>query len=135
MVMIFRLNRLANSIRSGNLAIVPSSFMISHITPAGYSPASLARSTDASVCPALSKTPPGLAFSGNTCPGLIKSEGLASGLTANFMVIALSKADMPVVVPYLGWASIETQKYVPFGSVFLLSLGEGLAPRISPASR
>ena len=34
--------------------------MISQMTPAGYSPASRARSTAASVCPARSSTPPGL---------------------------------------------------------------------------
>ena len=37
--------------RSGMRAIVPSSFMISQITPAGARPASRARSTDASVWP------------------------------------------------------------------------------------
>ena len=39
-------------------AIVPSSFMISQITPAGFSPASRARSTEPSVCPARRSTPP-----------------------------------------------------------------------------
>ena len=39
----------ATSIRSGTRAIVPSSFMISQIAPAGLHPASRARSTAASV--------------------------------------------------------------------------------------
>jgi len=46
-----------NLIKSGTRAIVPSSFMISQITPAGRRPAILARSTDASVCPARTNTP------------------------------------------------------------------------------
>src|SRR5918997_1450859 len=53
-----------NFSRSGTRAIVPSSFMISQITPAGLSPASLERSTAASVCPARCSTPPPLARSG-----------------------------------------------------------------------
>src|SRR5579875_2226864 len=44
--------RAANAASSGNRAIVPSSLMISHSTPAGASPASDARSTAASVWPA-----------------------------------------------------------------------------------
>ena len=50
--------------RSGTRAIVPSSFMTSHTTPAGVRPASWARSTAASVCPIRSSTPPGRARSG-----------------------------------------------------------------------
>ena len=50
--------------RSGMRAIVPSSFMISQITPAGFSPASRARSTEASVWPARPSTPPLRARSG-----------------------------------------------------------------------
>ena len=56
--------------RSSARAIVPSSFWISQMTPAGISPASRARSTDASVCPVRSRTPPARAFSGCTWPGL-----------------------------------------------------------------
>jgi hypothetical protein len=41
----------------GSLAIVPSSLTISATTPAGVSPAILARSTAASVCPARFSTP------------------------------------------------------------------------------
>src|SRR5229473_2127634 len=50
--------RWQNSIRSGTRAMVPSSFMISQMMPAGISPASRARSTEASVCPARTSTPP-----------------------------------------------------------------------------
>ena len=46
---IFSLNFFATFIKSGTLAIEPSSFIISTITPAGFSPASLGRSIAASV--------------------------------------------------------------------------------------
>jgi hypothetical protein len=38
--------------------MIPSSFIISHITADGFLFASLEISTDASVCPALTNTPP-----------------------------------------------------------------------------
>ena len=50
-------------IRSGTRAIVPSSFVISQITPDGLRPARRARSTAASVWPMRSSTPPGRARS------------------------------------------------------------------------
>ena len=53
--------------------MVPSSFIISHITPHGLFPHSLARSTAASVWPALTKTPPSFETTGNMCPGLTRS--------------------------------------------------------------
>ena len=49
---------------------MPSSFITSQITPAGFSPASRARSTAASVCPARSSTPPGAALQREHVPGL-----------------------------------------------------------------
>ena len=61
--------------RSGTRAIVPSSFMISQTTPAGFRPASRARSTAASVCPARWSTPPSRARSGKTWPGWTRSLG------------------------------------------------------------
>ncbi len=61
------------AVRSGTRAIVPSSFMISQTTPAGFSPASRARSTAASVWPERSSTPPGRARSGKTWPGRTRS--------------------------------------------------------------
>jgi len=44
--------------------MVPSSLSTSIRTPAGVSPAKRAKSMAASVCPALLKTPPSLAFKG-----------------------------------------------------------------------
>ena len=71
-------------------AIVPSSFMTSQITPAGNRPAIVARSTAASVCPARRRTPPSLAFNGNTWPGFWKSRGITSLAVIAFAVIARS---------------------------------------------
>ncbi len=56
----------ANSRNAFARIIEPSSCTISQITPAGVSPASRARSTDASVCPVRTRTPPSMARSGNT---------------------------------------------------------------------
>ena len=49
--------------------MVPSSFMISQITPEGSSPARRERSTEASVCPARTSTPPSRARRGKIWPG------------------------------------------------------------------
>ena len=88
-VIILRWCSFANSINSGVLAIVPSLLIISHITPAGFNPASFGKSTAASVCPTRFKTPPDLAISGNICPGLLNSlESLDS--KTFFIVNALS---------------------------------------------
>lgn len=48
-------------------------------SPTGLQPARRHRSTAASVCPGLTRTPPRLALKGKMCPGLRKSSGLASG--------------------------------------------------------
>ena len=64
MVPIFISYFFANSKRSSLLAMVPSSFIISQITPASSKPASLDKSHAASVCPALLKTPPSEALNG-----------------------------------------------------------------------
>ena len=64
-------------------AMVPSSFMISQITPAGKSPARRAMSTAASVWPARTSTPPSRATSGKTWPGLTISRQSFSGLMAD----------------------------------------------------
>src|ERR1700733_4026621 len=108
------------SASSGTRAIVPSSFITSQITPAGFSPASRARSTAASVCPARSSTPPARLFSGNTCPGCTRSEGLLSGSIATWMVWARSCAEIPVVTP--SRASTETVKGVSNGDSFLADI-------------
>ena len=91
--------------------MVPSSFMISQITPAGVRPAMRARSTEASVCPARTSTPPSRARSGNTWPGRARSPGRQSGSIACRMVRVRSAAEMPVVTP--SRASIDSQKAVP----------------------
>jgi len=92
-------NFLDISINCGNLAIVPSSFIISTKVATGFSPANLHRSIAASVWPARSKTPPGLAIKGKICPGLPKSSALASSRVSQNIVLALSAADIPVVLP------------------------------------
>src|SRR5215207_887411 len=102
---------LENFSRSGTRAIVPSAFIISQITPAGLSPASLARSTAASVCPARCRTPPGLALKGKTWPGMTRSSGPVASSTATRQVWARSAAEMPVETP--SFASMETVKAVP----------------------
>ncbi len=100
--------------------------MISQITPAGFSPASRARSTAASVWPTRSSTPPGLALSGNTWPGWTRSRGLAFGSIATWIVRARSAAEMPVLTPVR--ASIETVKAVSNADSFLAAI------RSSPSS-
>ena len=122
-----------NFFKEGILAIVPSSFIISHITPAGVSPASLAISTEPSVCPALTITPPSFARSGKMCPGLVRSDGFASFFMAVNTVVALSAADIPVVTPSL--ASIETVNPVSKGDVLLLTIiGSCRASVFSPVN-
>ena len=86
--------------------------------PAGICPQSLAKSTTASVCPVLVKTPPFLATQGKRCPGRRKSDGCASGARQTSIVFALSNAEIPVVTPYFSAASILTVKAVFILSVF-----------------
>ena len=85
--------------------------MISHTTPAGTSPASRARSTDASVWPARTRTPPSRARSGKMWPGWTRSCGVDDGSIATWMVCARSAAEIPVVTP--SRASTETVNAVP----------------------
>ena len=66
--------------------------------PHCFNPASLHRSTVASVCPFRSNTPPALAIRGNMCPGRLKSNGSAFSSTHIRAVKPLSSADIPVVV-------------------------------------
>lgn len=70
-------------------------------TETGCKPASVTKSTEASVWPTLLRTPPFLYLRGNTWPGLIKSPGLDSGEDRASTVFALSEADTPVDVPTL----------------------------------
>ena len=102
---------LAKLSRSSFLAIVPSSFIISTITAEGSNPANFAKSIPASVCPALLKTPPSEAFKGNIWPGCTRSEGLAFLFTASRIVLDLSEAEMPVVIPFA--ESMEVVNAVP----------------------
>ena len=112
MVQILILCFTENSIRSGSRAMEPSSRIISQMTPAAPTPASFIRSTHASVWPALTRTPPSFALSGNMWPGLIISDGLDFGSARIFIVRALSDADMPVVIcllnSYAGLAAAAT---------------------------
>src|SRR3990167_5102133 len=110
MVIISRPCYRANFVSSGTRAMVPSSFMISQMTPAGYRPAIRARSTAASVWPARTSTPPGCARSGCTCPGRAKSPERDRGSMAASTVAALSYAEIPVVVRPM--TSIGVQKAV-----------------------
>ena len=114
----FRSNFLATWASSPRRAMVPSSFIISTIAPAGFSPASLAKSMAASVWPVLRSTPPSFALSGKICPGLLKSKGFMEGSTNAFTVFALSLAEMPVVTP-CPLRSMEIVKAVSIGSVLL----------------
>ena len=91
--------------------MVPSSLTISQSTPAGRSPASTARSIDASVWPGRRSTPPALARSGTTWPGRDRSVGTVSAEASRRMVCARSAAEMPVVTPLR--ASTVTAYAVP----------------------
>ena len=113
-MIIFRPWRWQYGTRSGTRAIVPSSFMISQTTPDGLSPASRARSTEASVWPIRSRTPPAFARSGKMWPGWTRSCGFVSGWIATWMVWLRSAAEMPVVTP--SRASTETVNAVPSGA-------------------
>ena len=86
--------------------------MISQITAELFFLANLDISTDASVCPALTSTPPSLAIIGKTWPGETISFFLTFFCDAILIVLALSFADIPVVIPF--FASIEIAKAVLF---------------------
>ena len=102
-------------------AMVPSSFIISQITPAPFTLAIRARSTEPSVWPGRLKTPPFLARNGKICPGRAKSLGRAPSATAAKIVVARSAAEMPVVTPSL--ASIDSRKAVPILDVLFATCG------------
>src|SRR5436190_2218221 len=94
--------------------------MTSQMTPAGISPASRARSTDASVWPVRSSTPPARALSGLTWPPTTMSSGPLSGSMAVCIVCARSAAEMPVVTP--SRASIVSVNGVWCGVSFLAAM-------------
>ena len=87
------------------------------------------RSTDASVCPPRSSTPPGRATSGSMWPGRLKSSALNCGSLSSRTVRARSAAEAPVVVPIA--ASHETVN----GVWFLSPLSATMAGRRSSAAR
>src|SRR5262245_11673194 len=95
--------------------------MISQTTPAGFKPASRARSTDASVCPARRSTPPARARSGKTCPGETRCWRPLLGSMATWIVRERSAAEIPVETP--SRASIEIVKSVPSGASFRFVIG------------
>ena len=101
--------------------MVPSSFMISTITPAGEKPPNLAKSIAASVWPVRLSTPPSLATKGNICPGLDRSLGLVFLSVSALIVLALSAAEIPVVTP-CPFKSTETVKAVSSGSVLFCTI-------------
>ncbi len=117
-VISFRPCRLQYGMRSGTRAIVPSSFMISQMTPAGFRPARRARSTAVSVWPARCSTPPGFAATGNTWPGRTRSPGPFVGSIATWIVCERSAAEIPVVTP--SRASIELSKVGPVGCLVVV---------------
>ena len=113
--------------------MLPSSFMISQITPAGLRPASRAMSTAASVWPARTSTPPSRARKGKTWPGVAMSWAPERGSMATATVRARSWAEMPVVTP--SRASIETVKAVSWRLEFAAAIsGRPRASRRSPGS-
>ena len=71
--------------------------MISQIYVASVLLANLAKSKLASVWPRRTLIPPSRPIRGNMCPGLLKSSGLELGFANSFIVVALSKAEIPVV--------------------------------------
>ena len=111
---------LENSSSSGRSAIVPSSETISDMTPAGESPAMVARSTAASVWPARFRTPPARARRGKTWPGLAKPLATTSSFARAWQVRARSLADIPVVVPSA--TSTEIVNAVPIASVLFATI-------------
>ena len=124
-VMILRPWAPASWMSSGTRAMPPSSFMTSQMTPAGLQPASRARSTAASVCPARRSTPPGIARSGRMWPGRVRSSAVVRGSTRVRIVTARSGAEVPVVTPRR--ASTVTVKAVPIGAVFSFTIMEMLS--------
>ena len=109
----------ANPSSSLRRIMVPSSRMTSQITPAGVRPASLDRSTLASVCPRRSKTPPSFARMGKMCPGMAMLLTVVAGSIMVLIVRARSSAEIPVVTP--STASTDTVNPVPKPLLFWLS--------------
>ena len=117
--------------RSGIRAIDPSDFITSQTTAVGLRPARRQRSTDASVWPARTSTPPSRARSGKMWPGRVRSIGLLFGSARTAIVRARSPAEMPVVTP--SRASTLTVNAVPRGAVLRAAIiGRSKRSRSSP---
>jgi hypothetical protein len=82
---------------SGFPSTYSPSVINSQMTPTGCFPANLHRSTAASVCPLLTLSPPSLACSGSTCPGLLKLLAFEFGSASIRQHKLRSCALMPVV--------------------------------------
>ena len=111
----------ASSRNSEVRIIVPSSLIISQHSPHCFNPASLHRSTVASVCPFLSRTPFFFARSGNICPGRLKSSGFAFSSTHFMAVTERSAAEIPVVV--LIWSTETVKQFRDYLNFLLPSAG------------
>ena len=81
-----------------------------------------ARSTEASVWPARTSTPPRRARRGKTWPGRARSAAVDLGSMAVRMVWARSAAEMPVVTP--SRASMVSVKAVPKREEFCWVMGK-----------
>ena len=95
--------------------------MISISAPAGCNPASLARSTAASVWPGRRSTPFCRARRGLMCPGRPRSEGLVAGSASARIVAARSWIETPVVQPWPSRSAV-TVKGVPSSEVLFSSI-------------
>ena len=111
----------ASFLKSIKEAIDPSSgSTMAERTDIGRRPARTTRSTEASVWPALLRTPPSRYLRGKTWPGLRKFPGLESGDDKARTVFALSEADTPVDVPaFTSYTRERTKKLLFFFFVFL----------------
>ena len=110
--------------------MLPSSFTTSASSAAGCTPASLARSTPASVWPGRVRTPPSRARSGKMWPGRCSASGVVVGSASTRAVRARSSAEIPVPVPF---ASTVMVKAVPIVSVWDWTIsGRSRASRRSP---
>lgn len=99
--------------------MLPSSSIISQITALSPLPASDANSTEASVCPCLTDTPPFLACRGKIWPGEEKSWIVLVEDAASLIVYALSYAEIPVSMPF--FASIDIIKARSMRTLVLLN--------------
>src|SRR3954470_10096710 len=119
----------AKAVICGPFITVPSSLASSQITPTGGSPASLHRSTAASVWPERISTPPSRAISGKTWPGRTKSPAPILPLARARTVLQRCSAEMPVVRPCL--TSTVTVKAVPSGASLDATIGSRCRRRAS----